>query len=106
MSKNTLLSIINAPEPIKQNKTIKDITKENPDADKILGDIRTLFESDNKDYYNSIKIYNAFDDNYVEYESNGDKYKTLLNKEYIDKIRPYFSDIKVIIKPKGNGKSS
>ena len=43
MSENTLLSIINAPEPIKViwaiNKTIKDIRNKNSDAGKTYGDI-------------------------------------------------------------------
>ena len=47
MSKNKLLSIINTPEPRKEKKTIKDIRKENSSTDKILRDIRTLFESNN-----------------------------------------------------------
>ena len=36
ISKDKLLSIINAPEPIKENKTIKDVKKENSNADKYL----------------------------------------------------------------------
>ena len=32
--------------------------------------------------------------NYTEYESNGDRNKTLLVEEYLKKIRPYFKDIK------------
>ena len=38
MSKDKLLSMRNTPEPIKENKPIKDIRKENFDNDKILGD--------------------------------------------------------------------
>ena len=38
-------------------------------------------------------MHNTFDDNYIEYESNGIKDKTLLIEEYLDKIRPYLSDI-------------
>ena len=45
MSKNKLLSILNAPKPIKKNKTIKDIRKENSNIDEILKDIKPfLFE--------------------------------------------------------------
>ena len=31
--------------------------------------------------------------NYIEYESNGDKNKTLSVEEYLNKIRPYLKDI-------------
>ena len=31
--------------------------------------------------------------NYIEYESNGNKNETLLFDEYINKIRPYLKDI-------------
>ena len=69
------------PGPMKKNKTIKDIRKENSNTGKILRDIRTLLESDNEDYYKPIRIGNAFSSNYIEYESNGDKDKTLSIKE-------------------------
>ena len=55
--------------------------------------MRTLFESDNEDYYEPIRIGSAFSNNYVEYESNGDKDKTPSIKEYLDKIRPYLSNM-------------
>ena len=51
-----------------------------------------LFEPE-KDYYKSVKIGNAFSSNYIEYENNGDKDKTLSIKHYLDGIKPYFSDI-------------
>ena len=77
---------------MKHKKSIKDIRKENYDVEKILRDIRTLSEPE-EDYYKPIKILNAFDDNFVEYESNGEKGKTLSVKEYIDKIKPYLDDL-------------
>ena len=40
-----------------------------------------------------IRTDNAFSRNYIKYESNADKDKTLSVKEYLDKIRPYLSDI-------------
>ena len=45
--------------------------------DKVLRDIRTLYESDKEDDYKPIRIGNAFSSNYIEYESNGDKDKIL-----------------------------
>ena len=36
---------------------------------------------------------NAFSSNYTECESNGDKDKTLLIKEYLNEFRPYLSNM-------------
>ena len=55
----------------KNTKAIRDIRKENFNNDKVLRDVRTLYESDKEDYYKPIKI--AFCINYIEYESNGDR---------------------------------
>ena len=38
-------------------------------------------------------IGNAFSSNYIEYKTNGDKYKNLSIKDYLDEIDPYLSDI-------------
>lgn len=38
-----------------------------------------------------MRISNAFDDNFVEYRSNGDKEKTLPIEKYFNKIKPYLS---------------
>ena len=46
-----------------------------------------------KDHYEPKKTVSAFNNNYIQYESIGDKDKDLLIKEYIDVIRPYLSDI-------------
>ena len=52
MSKDKLLSMLHQskpgsePKPIKENKTNKDIRKENFDAEKIARDIRTIFEQE------------------------------------------------------------
>ena len=88
------------PDPTKINKTIRKIRKENhdedkinkkdnPTKDKVLRDKRALFESDEDDYWEPIKTSNAINSNYIEYESNGDKSKSLLIKEYLNKIKPY-----------------
>ena len=52
-----------------------------------------MYELDKEDYYKQIKTDNAFSSNCVEYESNGDKYRSPLIEEYVDKIRSYFSDM-------------
>ena len=45
-----------------------------------------MFKADNKDYYEPIRIGNAFINNYIEYEINDDKDKTLSVKEYFNRL--------------------
>ena len=53
-----------------------------------------LFNSSNdKDYYKPIRTNSAFNNNFIEYESKGDKDKILSVKEYLYMIVPYLSDI-------------
>ena len=66
---------------------IKDIN------DKVLRDIKTLYKSDEEDYYKPIRTGNAFSSNYIEYGNYRYKDKTLSIEEYLDKIIPYLSDI-------------
>ena len=49
-----------------------------------------LNQSADEDYYKPIKITSVFDyqNNYIEYESKGDKDKILCVKEHFDMIRP------------------
>ena len=59
-----------------------------------IRDVGNLFnQSTDKDCCKQIKTKSAFNSNYIEYESNGDKYKNLSTKKYLNMIRPYFSDI-------------
>ena len=51
-----------------------------------------MYESE-QDYYEPVRTSNAFNSNYIKYGSNGDKYKILSVKEYLDMIRQYLSDI-------------
>ena len=46
-----------------------------------------------EDYYKPIIVKGAFNNNYIQYESKGDKDKTLAISQYLDKIRPYLVDI-------------
>ena len=46
-----------------------------------------------EDYYEPIIVKNAFDGNYIQYESNGDKGKNLSIKRYLKMIKPYLSDL-------------
>ena len=84
--------MINEKKPNK-SKAIKDIRKENFNSDKILRDMRTLYESNKEECYKPIRIGNAFSKIYIEYESNGDKDKILSIKEYLDMIRQFLNDI-------------
>ena len=59
-----------------------------------IRDVGNLFnQSTDKDYYKPIKTKSAFNGNYIEYESNGDKDKNLSLKKYLSIIRPYLSDM-------------
>ena len=46
-----------------------------------------------EDYYKSIITNGAFNNNYIQYESKGNKDKILTPSEYLDMIRPYLSDV-------------
>ena len=56
-----------------------------------------------EDYYKPITTNCAFNNNYIQYESKGNKDKTLKPSEYLDMVRPYLSDYKMIIKRKVHG---
>ena len=51
-----------------------------------------MYESE-EDYYEPVKFSSAFNNNYIKYESNEDKDKTLSIKEYLDMIKEYLSDV-------------
>ena len=62
--------------------------------DRILRDIKNLFEhEEDENYYKPVRVSNFRSNNYIEYKSNGDRNKTLLVEEYLNKIRPYLKDI-------------
>ena len=42
---------------------------------------------------NQIRTNSSFNDNYIKYERNGDKNKTLSIKKYLNMIKPYLRDI-------------
>ena len=70
----------------KETKAIKD---------RILKDIKNLFEHEKEEenYYKPVRVSNFWSNNYIEYESNGDRNKTLSVEEYLNKISPYLKDI-------------
>ena len=57
----------------KEDKTIKD---------KIFSDIRNLFELKNEYYHKLIRVGNFYSNN------NGDRDKSILIEEYVNKIKP------------------
>ena len=52
-----------------------------------------MYESEEEDYYEPVRTSNAFSNNYIESQINGDKDKILSVKEYLDMIRQYLSNI-------------
>ena len=72
---------------LKQEKETKAI------KDRILSDIKNLFEQQEENYYKPVRVNNFWSNNYIEYESDSDRNKTLSVEEYINKIRPYLKDI-------------
>ena len=59
----------------------------------VIRDIRKLFSEVDQNYYNPIRTKSAFNGNYIEYESKGDKDKNSSPKKYLDIIIPYLSDM-------------
>ena len=51
-----------------------------------------MYESEEY-YYEPVKTGAVLNNNYIEYQSNGDKDKVLSVKEYLDMIRQYLSNI-------------
>ena len=51
-----------------------------------------MYQSE-EDYYEPVRTSNAFNNSYVEYESNRDKEKILSVKKYLDMVKLYLSDI-------------
>ena len=59
-----------------------------------IRDVKDLFDlSIDEDYYKPVITNGAFNNNYIQYESKGNKDKMLTPSEYLDMIRPYLSDI-------------
>ena len=83
MDETTAKDIINLFRLNKENKSTKD---------RITRDIRIHFEHGKEDYYKPVKAGKLGSNNYIEYETNNDRNKTL--EEYLSKIKPYSKDIK------------
>ena len=91
---NMIKSIRNLFKLKKENLTIKD---------RIIRDIRTLFELGD-DYYKPIRVGNFLNNSYIKYESNGDRNKNQLVKEYLVRIKPYLRDLIINLQKSGTWK--
>ena len=59
-----------------------------------IRDVKDLFDLSIDDvYYKPIITNSTFKNNYIQYESRGNKDKILTTREYLDMVRPYLSDI-------------
>ena len=66
------------------------------DEYKRIKDLEHLFEEINEndnDYYKPILVKSSFDKGYKEYESGGDKDKTLSVEQYLNMIIPYLKEL-------------
>ena len=70
----------------KESKAIKD---------RILRDIKNLseHEKEEQNYYKPVRVSNFWSNNYIEYESSGNRNKALSVEEYLNKISPNLKDI-------------
>ena len=65
----------------KETKAIKD---------GILWYIKNLFEhGEEENYHKPVRLRDFWSNNYIKYESNSDRNKTLSVEEYLNKISPY-----------------
>ena len=57
--------------------------------------IRNIFERgvEEENYYEPLVAGNFWSNKYIEYKSNNDRNKALLDEEYLNKIRPYLKEI-------------
>ena len=78
----------------KRKKEIREKTEINNrlSKDRIIGDIRILFEQ-GEDYFKPKTVNNFWNNNCIEYESNGDKNRNLSLDEYLNKIETYLRNI-------------
>ena len=72
----------------------------------ILRDIKNPFQHVKKEenYHKTVRVSNFWSNNYIEYEGNGDRNKTLSVEEYLDKIGPYLKAIANNLKKSGTWK--
>ena len=73
----------------RKKKQNQNITKDN-----IIRDIRLLFEQEKKRrHYEPNRVRNFWNNNYIDYEINGDKHRSLSLYEYLNKIISYLRNV-------------
>ena len=89
---------------IKNIRNLFKLKKENEAIkDRIIRGIKTLFEQED-DYYKPIRVGNFWNNNHIDYESNGDRNENLSVKEYFNKIKPYLRDMIIDLQKFFHGK--
>ena len=63
------------------------------DKYKGIKDLEHLFEEINEDYYKPVLANSSFKESYEEYESRGDKDKTLSIDQHLNKNIPYLKEL-------------
>ena len=76
----------------RKQKEIREKINKRLTKDRIIRDIKTLFEQE-EDYYRPKRVRNIWNNNHIECESNGDKNRNLSLDEYLHKIKPYLRNI-------------
>ena len=62
--------------------------------DSLLREIRNFFDNGKEEnYYKAVSVSNFWSNNYIEFESNSDRNKTLSVKEYRNQIRPNLENL-------------
>ena len=79
---------LSKPKTLKQSD-LKKIFSYKKKKKKEIKDTRALFE---EDCYKPKRVSNFWNNNYIHYESNGDRNRNFSLNEYLDKIRPYLRD--------------
>ena len=62
-------------------------------GDRIIGDIKNLFEQEEEDYYKPVRLGDFYRNHYIVYESNGYRNKALSIEEYLNEIKSYLKNI-------------
>ena len=55
--------------------------------DKIIRDIKNLFKLEEENYYKPVRVGNFWSSNYIEYDSNSNRNKTLSVEEYLNRTK-------------------
>ena len=80
---NTIKDIRNLFRLYKENEAVKE---------RVIRDVRIFYEHE-EDYCKAARVSNFWSDNYIEYESNGDRNNAPSTEEYLNKIKSYLKKI-------------